>query len=99
LTIADDSPTVDRTLAQIAGFRQALANTEQDKPGKRAAAIRGSCQGMIRQLEEELPEYDPLKSGEFELPDIQRLDQIAPFITKIRIAKGGLADWEAAEDP
>jgi HTH-type transcriptional regulator/antitoxin HigA len=78
----------DRTLAQIAGFRQALANTEQEKPGKRAAAIRGSYRGMIRQLEEELREYDQLKSGELELPDIERLDQIAPFITKIRIAKG-----------
>jgi HTH-type transcriptional regulator/antitoxin HigA len=43
---------------------------------------------MIRQLEEELREYDQLKSGELELPDIERLDQIAPFITKIRIAKG-----------
>lgn len=78
----------DRTLAQIAGFRQALANTEQAKPGKRAAAIRGSYRGMIRQLEEELREYDQLKSGELELPDIERLDQIAPCITKIRIAKG-----------
>jgi hypothetical protein len=59
----------------------------------------GSYQGMIRQLEEELREYDQWKSGELEFPDIDRLDQIAPFITKIRIAKGGLADWEAAEDP
>jgi len=78
----------DRTLTQIAGFRQALANTEQEKPRKRAAAIRGSYREMIRQLEEELREYDQLKSGELELPDIERLDQIAPFITKIRIAKG-----------
>ena len=82
----------DRTLAQIAGFQQALANTEQEKPGKRAAAIRGSYRGMIRQLEEELREYDQLKSGELELPDIERLDQIAPLITKIRICEGDLAD-------
>jgi len=43
---------------------------------------------MIRQLEDELREYDQLKSGELILPPIQRLDQIAPFIAKIRIAKG-----------
>jgi HTH-type transcriptional regulator/antitoxin HigA len=43
---------------------------------------------MIRQLEDELREYDRLKSGELVLPKVERLDQIAPFITKIRIAKG-----------
>ncbi len=43
---------------------------------------------MIRQLEDELREYDQLKTGELELPHIDRLDEIAPFIAKIRIAKG-----------
>ena len=43
---------------------------------------------MIRQLEDELREYDQLKSGELGLPHVERLDQIAPFIVKIRIAKG-----------
>jgi len=78
----------DRTLAQIEGFRRALAKTAQEKPSKRFAAIRGSYEGMIRQLEDELREYDELKAGELMLPHIQRLDQIAPFIAKIRIAKG-----------
>lgn len=78
----------DRTLAQIAGFRRALANVEQEQPGKRSAAIRGSYEGMIRQLEDELREYDQLKSGELALPYVERLDQIAPYIAKIRIAKG-----------
>jgi transcriptional regulator with XRE-family HTH domain len=31
--------------------------------------------------------YDQLKSGELKLPHIERLDEIAPFIAKIRIAK------------
>ena len=75
-------------MAQIEGFRKALANTEQEKPGKRSAAIRGSYESMIRQLEDELREYDQLKTGELELPHIDRLDEIAPFIAKIRIAKG-----------
>jgi HTH-type transcriptional regulator / antitoxin HigA len=78
----------DRTLAQIEGFRRALANAEQEKPSKRSAAIRGSYEGMIRQLESELREYDELKSGQMTLPHVERLDQIAPFIVKIRIAKG-----------
>ena len=78
----------ERTAAQIEGFRQALAKTAQDKPDKRSAAIRGSYENMIRQLEDELGEYDRLKSGEVALPLVERLDQIAPFITRIRIAKG-----------
>ena len=78
----------ERTVAQIEGFRKALANAEQEKPGKRSAAIRGSYESMIRQLEDELREYDQLKTGALELPHIDRLDEIAPFIAKIRIAKG-----------
>ena len=61
---------------------------EQERPSKRSAAIRGSYESMIRQLEDELGEYDQLKSGALTLPHIERLDQIAPFIAKIRIAKG-----------
>jgi HTH-type transcriptional regulator/antitoxin HigA len=78
----------DRILTQIEGFRQALSKVDQEKPGKRSTAIRGSYEGMIRQLEDDLREYDQLKSGELVLSHIERLDQIAPFIAKIRIAKG-----------
>jgi HTH-type transcriptional regulator/antitoxin HigA len=78
----------DRTLAQIEGFRRALAKAEDEKPGKRSAAIRGSYEGMIRQLEDEVREYDGLRSGHLALPPIERLDQIAPFVAKMRIAKG-----------
>ena len=78
----------DRAVAQIQGFRKALSKMPQEKSTKRSAAIRGSYEGMIRQLEDELHEYDQLKSGELTLPHVERLDQIAPFIAKIRIAKG-----------
>ena len=78
----------ERTAVQLEGFRQALAKAAGEKPGKRSAAIRGSYEGMIRQLEDELREYDQLTSGAVKLPEIERLDQIAPFITKLRIAKG-----------
>ncbi|HEY6392695.1 MAG TPA: helix-turn-helix transcriptional regulator [Bryobacteraceae bacterium] len=77
-----------RTVAQIEGFRRALAKVEQEATGKRSAAIRGSYENMLQQLEDELHEYDQLKSGELTLPHVQRLDQIAPFIARIRIAKG-----------
>ena len=78
----------DRTLVQIEGFRRAIAKAEEGKPGKRSAAIRGSYESMIRQLEDEVREYDQVKSGELTLPHVERLDEIAPFIVKIRVAKG-----------
>lgn len=78
----------ERTLVQIEGFRKALAQAEEQKPAKRAAAIRASYESMIRQLEDEVRDYDQLKSGKFTLPAVQRLDQIAPSIVKMRIAKG-----------
>jgi HTH-type transcriptional regulator/antitoxin HigA len=78
----------ERTVAQIEGFRRALAVAALEKPGKRSAALRGSYESMIGQLEDELREYDRLKSGKLVLPRIERLDQIAPFIAKMRIAKG-----------
>jgi HTH-type transcriptional regulator/antitoxin HigA len=86
-----------RTLVQIEGFRRALAQAAEELSGKRAAAVRASYQSMIRQLEEEIRQYDQLKSGQLVLPPVERLDQIAPFIAKIRIAKGvsqtELANW------
>jgi len=62
-------------VAQIAGFRQALAKAEQEKAAKRSA-IRGSHESMIRKLEDELREYDQVKTGELQLPHIERLDEI-----------------------
>jgi len=43
---------------------------------------------LLSPTRDELREYDQLKSGELTLPHIERLDEIAPFIAKIRIAKG-----------
>src|ERR1043165_6579723 len=78
----------ERTAAQIEGFQQAHAKVDREMTGKRAGAVRASYEGMIRQLEDELREYDELKSGELTLPNLERLDQIAPVIAKMRIAKG-----------
>jgi len=78
----------ERTVAQIEGFRRALAKVTEEEPSGRSAVLRASYEGMIQQLEQELREYDELKAGELKLPHIEKLDEIAPFITKIRIAKG-----------
>ena len=78
----------ERTVAQIEGFRRALAKVTEERAAKRGAVLRASYEGMIRQLEDELREYDELKAGELKLPRIEKLDEIAPFITRIRIAKG-----------
>ena len=51
-------------MAQIEGFRRALTKVEEEKPSRRSAAIRGSYEGVIRQLEAELREYDHLKTGD-----------------------------------
>jgi HTH-type transcriptional regulator/antitoxin HigA len=75
-------------LAQIDGFQRALAKSEGESRGKRSAAVLASYQSMIQQLDDEVREYDRLKSGELPLPRLHRLDEIAPFVTRIRIAKG-----------
>src|SRR5947209_7198043 len=78
----------ERVAAQIEGFRRALAKVDREMTGRRAGAVRGSYEGMIWQLDDELREYDELKAGKLTLPNVERLDQIAPFIAKMRIAKG-----------
>jgi HTH-type transcriptional regulator/antitoxin HigA len=78
----------ERTVVQIEGFRKALAQAEKQTSGKRAAAVRASYESMIRQLEDEVREYDQVKAGDIKLPRVDRLDQIAPSIVKMRIAKG-----------
>lgn len=78
----------DRTLAQIEGFRQALAQVEKETINKASESIRQNYESMIRQLQDQLREYDEVKSGELDLQQVCRLDQIAPFIAKIRLAKG-----------
>jgi hypothetical protein len=51
----------ERTASQIDGFRQALSRLDREMTGTRARAIHGSYESMIRQLEDELREYDKLK--------------------------------------
>lgn len=62
----------ERTTAQIERFRRALAKVTSQKPGKRSDVLRGSYEGMIRQLEDELREYDELKADKLKLPHIKK---------------------------
>ena len=77
-----------RTLAQIDGFRAAMERARRESFRKRRAVIVKSYQSMIEQLEAEVAEYDLLKAGRIKIPLIDRLDQVAPVVTRIRIAKG-----------
>jgi DNA-binding transcriptional regulator YiaG len=77
----------DRTIVQIVGFRHALKGVDQGA-SKRSVALQRSYEEMIRQLEHEVREYVLLKSGRVTIPKLHRLDHIASFIAKIRIAKG-----------
>ncbi len=54
----------ERTAAQVEGFRQALTKVDREVTGKRAITVRRSYEGMIRQLEDDLREYEELKSGD-----------------------------------
>ncbi|HWR52416.1 MAG TPA: helix-turn-helix domain-containing protein [Bryobacteraceae bacterium] len=78
----------ERTLVQLEGFRKALGEAGKQMSGKRLATIRASYGSIIRQLEDEVRDYDQLRTGDLVLPPIERIDQIAPYIAKIRIAKG-----------
>ena len=51
-----------RTLALIEGSRKAGATLANDGLEKRLIAIRGSYEAIIRQLENEIREYDQLRS-------------------------------------
>ena len=77
-----------RTAARLETFRAARGKVRAETSGKRRVAILGSYDGIIRQLQAEVAEYDRLKQGKVRIPPIERLDQIAPYVTKIRIARG-----------
>jgi hypothetical protein len=51
-----------RTLALMQGFRKASAKLADDGLGKRSIAIRGSYEAIIQQMENELREYDQLRT-------------------------------------
>ena len=81
------------TVAKIVALREALAKVEQDAPGKRSTALRGSYEGMIRQLEDELHEYERLKSGELSWGN----SAAGRIRARARNLKAGGFDWDACK--
>jgi len=60
----------------------------QKKRTRRSADFLAKCQAMVLEREAEIRDYDTLKSGKLKLPKLNRLDGIAAFIPRIRIAHG-----------
>jgi uncharacterized protein YhaN len=81
------------TVAQIAALRKALAKLEPESPGKRTAAVRGSYEGMLRQLEDELRKYERLKSGELSWAN----SAVERIRARARNLKAGALDWDACK--
>src|SRR5262245_21457260 len=77
-----------RARARLEAFREALATVESWEAGEQRAAARESYEGVIRELEAALCEYEELRAGKLAVPPVERLGDIAPWIVKIRIAKG-----------
>jgi hypothetical protein len=73
----------ERTAAQIEGFRQALTKEVREMTGKRAIAVRGSYEGMLRELENELCEYDELKSGDLTLKSLEEVQAGNPSVSSL----------------
>ena len=81
------------TVAQIAALREALAKLGPESFRKRTAAVRGSYEGMLRQLEDELHEYERLKSGELSWAN----SAVERIRARARNLKAGALDSDACK--
>jgi ribosome-binding protein aMBF1 (putative translation factor) len=78
----------ERAVAQVTFFRAALDKVRGRKPTRRNAEVVAKCESVLRDREAEISDYDALKRGELNLPKLRRLDDVAAFIPRIRIARG-----------
>ena len=78
----------ERAAAQVKFFEAAVKKVQASKPTHRNADVVAKCQEMLREREAEIHDYDSLKRGELNLPVLNRLDEIAALIPRIRIARG-----------
>jgi hypothetical protein len=53
----------ERTVIKLAGFRRALERVPAEPMNKRNSTLRASYEQIIRQLEDELREYDRPRSA------------------------------------
>jgi len=78
----------ERAAAQVEFLQAAVAKIANGKTSRRSDAFAGKIEVVLTEREDQIREYDALKRGELKLPKIERLDQIAGLIPKIRIARG-----------
>jgi HTH-type transcriptional regulator/antitoxin HigA len=78
----------ERAAAQVEFLQAAVAKVAQGKSSRRADATAAKIEQMLCARQDQIQEYDALKRGELRLPKIERLDQIAALIPRIRIARG-----------
>jgi HTH-type transcriptional regulator/antitoxin HigA len=78
----------ERAAVQVEFLQAAVAKVAQGKSSRRADATAAKIEQMLCAREDQIREYDALKRGELKLPKVERLDQIAALIPRIRIARG-----------
>ena len=78
----------ERAAAQVDFLRAAIEKAGREKPTRRNADFIERCQAMVRQREAEIGDYDALKRGDLRVPKVNRVDELATFISRIRIANG-----------
>lgn len=76
------------TKAQAAKFREALeAETPKGMHPKALEAMRAGTQSQLEELDQQLAEYESLRSGEITTIKLGSLVEIGPALVKLRIAR------------
>lgn len=79
---------LERTKAQIQGFRKAIADLKLELPVEAFASVAASHQGMIVKLEAEVQEYEEAKLGIIRLPRLSSPKDLGVHLVRFRIAQG-----------
>ena len=84
------------TKAQVARFLQTLKGLSEEVHPLVFKAQREAVSSQIADMEEEIREYDSLKSGRFQSDQLKTVEQLPDLLIKARIARG-MTQKELAE--
>ncbi len=84
------------TKAQVARFLQTLKGLSEEVHPLVFKAQREAVSSQIADMEEEIKEYDSLKSGRFQSDQLKTVEQLPDLLIKARIARG-MTQKELAE--
>ena len=84
------------TKAQVARFLQTLKGLSEEVHPLVVKAQREAVSSQIADMEEEIREYDSLKSGRFQSDQLKTVEQLPDLLIKARIARG-MTQKELAE--